>query len=289
VSETYLLQRALPLSFPQRREPPPPSPPPPPTCTPFTAHISAPYACWHFLHTQFPELCPSPAQGLTAATAAQLARLPIQVHNALTAANRAELIHLWPTDRAQALLNSISSRPGSMWLDAVPYAPSLRLDDQSFQDASRVRMGVRTFSSFGTCWTYSCGHTVENDGVVHALGCNGLSGLVQSCHDETAEVVRKFVGRLGFSSSREGRYCGLAPRTLHSRQVRWDYHCNLRLGPGHVPADVSFIHPLAASYIRSASRTPGHAAALQDAHKRRDNFADHNCPGYASARSHSKP
>jgi hypothetical protein len=63
-------------------------------------------------------------------------------------------------------------------------------------------MRVHTFSSFGTCWTCSCGHTVEDDDVVHALGCNRLSGLLQSRHghDEMAEVLREFVSRLGFSS-----------------------------------------------------------------------------------------
>jgi hypothetical protein len=96
-------------------------------------------------------VCPLPAEGLTATTAAKLTRLPTQVRNALTAANRAELTRLWPTNRARALLNGISSWPGSMLLDAVLYAPSLRMDDQSFLDAGRVRMGVRTFSSFGTC------------------------------------------------------------------------------------------------------------------------------------------
>jgi hypothetical protein len=167
-----------------------------------------------------------------------------------------------------------------MWLDAVPYAPSRCLDDQSFQDAGRVHMRVRTFSSFGTCWTCSCGHIVEDDDVAHALGCNRLSNLVQSRHDDTAEVLREFVGRLGFSSSREGRCFRLALRTPNRPQARWDFHCNLRPGPGHVLADVSFIHPLAASYLRSVARTPGHAAALRDADERRDYFADHKCPRY---------
>jgi hypothetical protein len=57
------------------------------------------------------------------------------------------------------------------------------------------------------------------------------------------------------------------------------FRCNLRYEPGHVLADVLFIHPLASSYIRSAARTPSHAAALRDADKHRDNFADQNCPG----------
>jgi hypothetical protein len=194
-----------------------------------------------------PRTVPFTGRGLDGRYFAQLTRLPTQVRNALTAANRADLNHLWPSDMARALLNSISSRPGSMWLDAVPYAPSLRLEDQSFQDAGRVRMGVRTFSSFGACWTCSCGHTVEDDDVAHALGCNRLSGLVQSRHYETAEFLREFVGRLGFSSSREGRYSRLAPRIPNRPPARWDFHCNLRPGPGHVLANVSFIHPVAAS------------------------------------------
>jgi hypothetical protein len=133
VSTTFLLQLALPLSFPQRREPPPPSPPLPHTCTLFPYLPAQPLHAGTSFHTQSPELFPSPAAGLTATTAALLTRLPTHVHYALTAANSAELTRLWPTDRARTHFNSISSRPGSMWLDAVPYAPSLRLDDQSFQ------------------------------------------------------------------------------------------------------------------------------------------------------------
>jgi hypothetical protein len=67
---------------------------------------------------------------------------------------------------------------------------------------------------------------------------------------------------------------------LNCPQARWDLHCNLRPGPRHVLADVSFIHPRAASYLLSAARTPGHAAALRDADKRR-NYTDHVYPGYA--------
>jgi hypothetical protein len=91
----------------------------------FSAPTGAASASLHFLHAKFPYLCPSLAKGLTAATGAQLTRLPTQVRNAHTAANRAELMHLWHTDRSRALLNSICSRPGRMWLDAVPYTPSL--------------------------------------------------------------------------------------------------------------------------------------------------------------------
>jgi hypothetical protein len=69
-------------------------------------------------------------------------------------------------------------------------------------------MGVRTFSSFGNAWTCACGHTVEGDDVAHALGCNQLSGHVQNCHDDTAEVLRDFVGHLGFPPAARGDILG---------------------------------------------------------------------------------
>jgi hypothetical protein len=67
-------------------------------------------------------------------------------------------------------------------------------------------MGVQTFSSFATCWTRSCDHTVENDDVAQTLGCNLLSSLIQGRHDETAENLHEFVGRLRFTSRPKGRY-----------------------------------------------------------------------------------
>jgi hypothetical protein len=93
-----------------------------------------------------------------------------------------------------------------MWLDAVPFAPSLLLDDEPSQNAGWVRMGVRPFSSFGNNWMCACGDMIEGNDATHALGCNRLSVLVQSRHDDTAEVLRGFMGRLGFSCSCEGRY-----------------------------------------------------------------------------------
>jgi hypothetical protein len=124
VSATFQLQRVLPLSCPVQREQPLP------TAAyhlhSFPAPASAALASCHFLHAHFPELCPSPAEGFTHTTTAQLTRLPTQVLRVLDAASRAELMDLWPTDCARALLHRISTRPDSLWLDAIPYAPSLR-------------------------------------------------------------------------------------------------------------------------------------------------------------------
>jgi hypothetical protein len=63
-----------------------------------------------------------------------------------------------------------------------------------------------------------CSHAVEDDDVTHALSCNRLSAVVLSRHRDTTEVLREFVGRLGFSFSREGQYLRLATRTLNPRE-----------------------------------------------------------------------
>jgi hypothetical protein len=36
------------------------------------------------------------------------------------------------------------------------------------------------------------------------LAATGFGGLVHSCHDDTSEVLREFIDRLGFSSSLGG-------------------------------------------------------------------------------------
>jgi hypothetical protein len=75
-----------------------------------------------------------------------------------------------------------------------------------------------------------------------------------------------------------GRTLGSAP---HSQSPPGTLGHSLQPAPGPGLADVWFIHPLAAPYIRSAARTPGHAVAIRDADDPRFYFANNNCPGYA--------
>jgi hypothetical protein len=111
-----------------------------------------------------------------------------------------------------------------------------------------------------------------------------VTGPDVSCKAATTRR-RKFCSNLwaarASALAEKGDTQGLRPRTLNHPQTRWDFHCNLCTGPGHVLADVSFIHPLAAPYTGYAARSPAHAAALRDADECRDYFANHNCPGQA--------
>jgi hypothetical protein len=111
-------------------------------------------------------------------------------------------------------------------------------------------MGVRTFSSFGNARTCACGHTMEDDDVAHALGCNRLSGLVQSRHNGTAEVLREFVGRLGFSSICEGQYSRLAPRTRTAPRRAGTSTATCALAPAKCsPMSPSFILSLLHTFV----------------------------------------
>jgi hypothetical protein len=99
--------------------------------------------------------------------------------------------------------------------------------------------GRAIFYSFSGSWTCACGRLVEWDDVAHDLGCIRLSGL----HDDTADSLRyfKFVGCMGFCSSREARYSRLAPRATNSPQARWELLCHLRPGPGYILGYISLL------------------------------------------------
>jgi hypothetical protein len=116
------------------------------------------------------DLCPRPTAGFSAPAAAQLAQLLALERRALHKADHAELVRRILADRSRDFLRSISTRPGSVWLDAIPYPPSIRLGDQAFQDAASVPMGVRTIYSFEISWTCAFSDTVEGDNIAHALG-----------------------------------------------------------------------------------------------------------------------
>jgi hypothetical protein len=89
---------------------------------------------------------------------------------------------------------------------------------------------------------------VEDNDVSHALGCNRLSGLLQSHHDDTTKVLQEFVGRLGLLQPRGTVF---SARTLHPKppQARWDFHRNLCPGPAMRLLSCSFILTLRRTFV----------------------------------------
>jgi hypothetical protein len=105
--------------------------------------------------------------------------------------------------------------------------------------------------------------------------------LIIARHDETADALREYARRLVFSSTREGPYMRWGSRTTNRPRDRWDLHCHIRPGPGHVFGDVSIIHPLAPSYVRRSALQACSAARSRDQDKLQEYLRDHNCPGHS--------
>jgi hypothetical protein len=62
--------------------------------------------------------------------------------------------------------------------------------------------------------------------------------------------------------------------------ARWDFHCHIRPGPGHILGGVSFIHPLAPSYAHRSAQQAGGAARSRNQEKLNEYLREHNCPGH---------
>jgi hypothetical protein len=58
---------------------------------------------------------------------------------------------------------------------------------------------------------YTCGHVIEDNDFTHNSGCSQLSRVVQSSYDDTANLPKGCVGRLGSSATFEGQYTRLVP------------------------------------------------------------------------------
>jgi hypothetical protein len=174
--------------------------------------------------------------GFSPTAAAQLLQLPTLVRRGLNTASHEELTRLWPTD--QVLLHSISSRPGSMWPDAVPFPPSLCLDDMSFQDpGSRSHPGARRSPA-------------------SAMAGRALA-LKPWKKTMSPACPAAFSLAVSFKATHGHFLCNLCPR------------------PGHVLVDNFFIQTLAVCYSRTAARSLVSAAALWDGDRGRYYYADH--------------
>jgi hypothetical protein len=211
-----------------------------------------------------------------------------QLHDRTHRADMQQLFELKPGDRDCDLLHSLSSCPCSKWLDTLPVVPSSRLNDQAFQDDARIRLWVRKFTTMLRSW-HCCGQLVDGDDVAHALGCCKLNSLIINRHDETADAPRQYVSGLGFSSSREDPYIPRTSHTTNRPTARWDFHCHVRPGPGHILGNVSFILPLAPSFVHHSARQASCTAWHQDQETLHEYLLDHDCPGHSFASSPSHP
>jgi hypothetical protein len=84
-----------------------------------------------------------------------------------------------------------------------------------FQDNARILLWVRNFTTMSQAWHCICGQLFNGHDLARALGCRSLNSLIIARHDETADALREYAGRIGFSSSREGPYMRRGFRTTN--------------------------------------------------------------------------
>ena len=233
---------------------------------------------WTALLQQFPSLCPQAEQSLTQAHLHRLISAQSTVRHLVAEQRSAALFRLLPHEEDQARLHSVSSAPGSAWLEAIPYAPQLRIPCTAFCASAQLRLGVVGSSTSGpAAICHVCGESVKGNDLRHALCCRAFSGTRTDRHDLVVDALRRIGRRAGCASTREPRYDALGSQ--HSSRKRGDISTILTPGPGRVAVDVTVTCPTAASYLRMA-QTQGGVAAVRDADKIRL-FREHGESGLA--------
>jgi hypothetical protein len=112
-----------------------------------------------------------------------------------------------PTTRMLVLsrLRSVACRAASAWLETLPTAPPLRLDDGAFRAALRRRLGESNLPSGSPDATCFYRTSLRATDAEHALTCRSPNALRVLRHDDIVDVVRRMLRRGGLPSTKEPR------------------------------------------------------------------------------------
>jgi hypothetical protein len=176
-----------------------------------------------------------------------------------------------PTTRMLVLSRprSVACRAASAWLETLPTAPPLRLDDGAFRAALRRRLGECNLPSGSPDATCFCRTSLRATDAEHALTCRSPNALRVLRHDDIVDVVRSMLRRGGVPSTKEPRLPVLHLQGPSSARPPAGARGNLlfSLEGEQWVGDVSIIHPGAATYRAAAAQTDGSAAARRDVEK----------------------
>jgi hypothetical protein len=182
-------------------------------------------------------------------------------------------------DRARVL--SCSTRSSSAWLDTLPTSQALTLSDADFRCAMRHRLGLTQLPANAPGVKCTCGHNMQAGDIDHAMTCRSLSGGAQLRHNLVNDTWCLVSHRAGIASSKEPVLRRLRGEQAAANATRPDSRGDLLLvlPSGLTVADVSVIHPAAATYVQAAQAAGGAAALREQAKRARYETADPN--GYA--------
>jgi hypothetical protein len=163
-------------------------------------------------------------------------------------------------------LRSVACRAASAWLETLPTAPPLRLDDGAFRAALHCRNSESNLPSGSPDAACFCGTCLSATDAEHALTCHSPNALRVLRHDDIMDVVRHMLRRVGVLSTKEPKLPVLHLQGPSSARppagARGDLLFSLE-GKQWI-GDVSIVLPGAATYFAAAAQTDGGAAAHRD-------------------------
>jgi hypothetical protein len=166
-------------------------------------------------------------------------------------------------------LRSVACRAASAWLETLPTAPPLRLDDGALRAALRRRLGESNLPSGSPDATCFCMTSLSTTDADHVLKCRSPNALRVLRHDDIVDVVRRMLRRGGVPWTKEPRLPVLHSQGPSSARPPAGARANLlfSLEGEQWVGDVSIIHPGAATYRAATAQTDGGAAARRGVEK----------------------
>mgnify|MGYP006924560012 CR=1 FL=1 len=105
--------------------------------------------------------------------------------------------------QARARLHSVATGAGSMWLEALPTSPRLRISNPDFELALQLRLGLVTMPTDAPSVRCECTMQLQPHDIDHAMTCRSLGSARVMRHNYLLEGWRHQASRAGVASSAE--------------------------------------------------------------------------------------
>jgi hypothetical protein len=185
-------------------------------------------------------------------------------------------------ERDLARVLSCACRPSSIWLDTLPVSPFLQLSNGDFVAAMRHRLGMTHLAANAPGVKCLCGRFLQPNDTDHAMTCKSLCGAMTMRHNLLTESWRRITSRSGTASSVEPAIRalpGAQGAAVSARHTDSRGDILLVLPDMLTVADITVVHPCAATYVRAAGVIGGAAKVREDAKRARYETAEPS--GYA--------
>jgi hypothetical protein len=165
------------------------------------------------------------------------------------------------TQRNIALLNARKVPRSSLWLNAIPAMPDLRINNTQFRHVFRYFAGISQYSAMRPCSVCSRAGAMSGVEGDHELSCTGGKRLVKR-HDAVRNALGKEARDAGFDVKIEevGLIANTEERPADVLISNWEYGMDFCI-------DVTVINPLAEAYFNNSVNDPLHAVMAAEERK----------------------